>query len=83
MKVIREGNWPNPETWTKAVKCSHCCAELEIQTSDIQFTASTGGNPHDHCPETYRVRCGFCTNYLSLRSVDMPKSVRKKLGSYT
>lgn len=82
MKVLKEGYWPDPTIWTQEITCPHCRSKLEVGTGDIKYTAATGGNPRDHCPETYTVKCGFCNNGIVLSGNNMPMSVRKKLGSF-
>lgn len=82
MKVLKDGYWPDPATWTQETTCPHCSSKLEINTRDIKYKSSTGGNVRDHCPETFSVKCGFCSNGVSLSGNEMPKSVRKALGSF-
>lgn len=82
MKVLKEGHWPDPKEWSQEHTCPHCRSRLEVQARDITYKAATGGNPHDHCPETFSIKCSFCNNNSGLSPGEIPRSIRKFLGSY-
>lgn len=80
MRIIKEGNWVDPDTWKAEVNCPHCRAVLEVETHDLEYHPP-GGAQWDPWPEKFTVTCASCKGGIKLDRERLPPSVRRARGA--
>ena len=73
MKIIKYA--ADLKFWKKDIVCNHCQTELEVETSDLQYSGEDG-DWHDSGWERYAVICAACNCETTLNAKDIPEIVK-------
>jgi len=65
----------DPKLWKRDIICSHCQTEIEIETSDLQYSGEDG-DWHDAGWEKYTVTCAACNCSITINEKDIPEIVK-------